>query len=87
MAARNRVGKGLSYRLARLHMLAELINWNRCLGSIKVKKFGLCFFIGGPLVGDNLSGTLNSAHIYSSSDEYGGIIIGLYSRFFFDQLV
>ncbi len=44
MGARNRVGIGLSYRLARLHVLAELINWNRCLGSIKVKKFGLCFF-------------------------------------------
>jgi hypothetical protein len=43
--ARNRVGIGLSYRLARLHVLADMINWNRCLGPIKVKKFGLCFFI------------------------------------------
>jgi hypothetical protein len=34
--ARNRVGIGLSYRPARLHRLAELIPWNRFLGSLKV---------------------------------------------------
>jgi hypothetical protein len=34
--ARNRVGIGLSNRTAMLHMLAELIHWNRFLGSIKV---------------------------------------------------
>ncbi len=33
---RNRVGIGLSYWLARLHRLAELIPWNRFLGSLKV---------------------------------------------------
>ncbi len=43
MGARNRVGRGLSYRLARLHVLADMSNWNRCLGSIKVLKFGLYF--------------------------------------------
>jgi hypothetical protein len=37
----NRVGIGLSYRPARLHKPAELIPWNRFLGSLKVKKFGL----------------------------------------------
>jgi hypothetical protein len=40
MGVRNRVGIGLSYRPARLHMLAELISWNQFLGSLKVKKFG-----------------------------------------------
>jgi len=34
IGARNRVGKGLSYRPARLHRLAELIPWNRFLGSL-----------------------------------------------------
>ncbi len=41
MGVRNRVGIGLSYRPARLHWLAELIPWNRFLGSLKVYKFGL----------------------------------------------
>jgi hypothetical protein len=36
MGARNRVGIGLSHRTARLHMLAELIPWNRFLKSLKV---------------------------------------------------
>ncbi len=34
--ARNREEIGLSYRPARLHRLAELIPWNRFLGSINV---------------------------------------------------
>jgi hypothetical protein len=36
--ARNRVEIGLSYRPARLHThsLAELVPWNRFLGSLKV---------------------------------------------------
>jgi hypothetical protein len=37
MGARNRVGIWLSYRPARLHRLAELIPWNRFLGSLKLK--------------------------------------------------
>jgi hypothetical protein len=41
MGARNRVGIGLWYRLARLHILAELVPWNRFLGSLKDLKFGL----------------------------------------------
>jgi hypothetical protein len=36
MGARHRVGIGLSYRPARLHRLAELMPWNRFLGSINV---------------------------------------------------
>jgi hypothetical protein len=36
IGARNRVGEGFSYRPARLHRLAELIPWNRFLGSLKV---------------------------------------------------
>jgi hypothetical protein len=36
IGARNRVGVGLSYRPARLQRLAELILWNRFLGSLKV---------------------------------------------------
>ncbi len=36
MEARNRTGTGLSYRPSRLHRLAELIPWNRFLGSLKV---------------------------------------------------
>ncbi len=36
MGARNRVGIGLPYRPARLHSLAELVPWNRFLGSLKV---------------------------------------------------
>ncbi len=36
MGARNRVGIGLSYRPAKLHRLAEILPWNRFLGSIKV---------------------------------------------------
>ncbi len=39
MGARNRVGIGLSYWPARLHRRAELIPWNRFLGS--GKKYGL----------------------------------------------
>ncbi len=35
------LGIGLSYRPARLQRLAQLVPWNRLLGSIKVKKFGL----------------------------------------------
>ncbi len=42
MGARNQVLIGLSCRPARLHRLAELIPWNRFLGSLKVLKFGLC---------------------------------------------
>jgi hypothetical protein len=34
--SRNRVGIGLSHRPARLHSLAELVPWNRFLGSLKV---------------------------------------------------
>ncbi len=40
MGARNRVGIGLSYRLARLHRLVVLIPWNRFLGSLKFKNTG-----------------------------------------------
>jgi hypothetical protein len=40
MGARNRVGIVLSYRPARLHRLAELIPWNRFLGSLTVKNWG-----------------------------------------------
>jgi hypothetical protein len=36
MGARNQVGKGFSYRPARLHRLAESILWNRFLGSVEV---------------------------------------------------
>jgi hypothetical protein len=36
MRARNRAGIGLSYWPVRLHSLAELVNWNRFLGSLKV---------------------------------------------------
>jgi hypothetical protein len=36
MGARNRVGIGLLYQPARLHRLAEMIPWNRFLGSLKV---------------------------------------------------
>jgi hypothetical protein len=41
MGGRNRVGIGFSYRPAGLHRLAEFIPWNRFLGSINVRKFGL----------------------------------------------
>ncbi len=40
MGARNRVGTGLSYRLAGLHRLTELISWNKFLGSKKVLHSG-----------------------------------------------
>jgi hypothetical protein len=36
IGARNQVGIGLSYRPARLRSLAELVPWNRFLGSLKV---------------------------------------------------
>jgi hypothetical protein len=36
MGARNRIGTGLSYWSARLQRLAELIPWNRFIGSLKV---------------------------------------------------
>jgi hypothetical protein len=35
IGVRNRVAIGLSYRPARLHSLAELVPWNRFLGSLK----------------------------------------------------
>ncbi len=38
MGAKNRVGKGLLYRTARRHSLAELVPWNRFLGSYKSLK-------------------------------------------------
>ncbi len=41
MGARNRGGRGLSYRPARLHRLAQFIPWNRFLGSRNVYKYGL----------------------------------------------
>jgi hypothetical protein len=44
MWARNRVGIGLSYRPARLHSLAELVPWNRFLGSLKLKNSGSGMF-------------------------------------------
>ncbi len=37
---RNRVVIGLSYQPARLNSLAELIHWNRLLGSLNVKNSG-----------------------------------------------
>jgi hypothetical protein len=43
LEARNRLGIGLSYRLARLHRLADSNPWNQYLGSsLKVKKFRFC---------------------------------------------
>jgi hypothetical protein len=36
MEAKNRIGKGFSYRPAWLHRLAESIPWNRFLGALKV---------------------------------------------------
>jgi hypothetical protein len=36
MGAKKRVGIGLSYRPTMLHRLAELLPWNRFLGSLKV---------------------------------------------------
>ncbi len=36
MGARNRGGRGLSYRPARLHRLAEFIPWNQCRGPINI---------------------------------------------------
>ncbi len=41
LGAGNLVDIWLSYRPARLHCLAELVPWNRFLGSLKVWKFGL----------------------------------------------
>jgi hypothetical protein len=41
MGARNRGGRGLSYRPARLYRLAEFMPWNQFLGSINVSKYGL----------------------------------------------
>jgi hypothetical protein len=43
---RNRIGIGLSYWFASIHRQAELIPWNQFLGSLKVKKFGLCLLCG-----------------------------------------
>ncbi len=40
MGAKNRAGRGLYYRPARLHRLAELIPWNRLQNSLIVYKFG-----------------------------------------------
>jgi hypothetical protein len=37
IGSRNRGGIGLSYRPARLHRLAELIPWNRFLGSLTIR--------------------------------------------------
>jgi len=42
MGARNREGIWLLYRPARLNRSAESVPWNLFLGSLKVKKFGLC---------------------------------------------
>jgi hypothetical protein len=36
LGARNRGGRGLSYRPARLHRLAEFIPWNRFRGPIHI---------------------------------------------------
>ncbi len=45
MGTGNRGGKGLSYRPARLHRLAEFIPWNRFLGSISFKNTGSVFLV------------------------------------------
>jgi hypothetical protein len=37
MGARDRVGKGLSYRPAGLQSLAELIHWNRFHKRLKIR--------------------------------------------------
>jgi hypothetical protein len=52
MGARNRVGRGLSYRPARLHRLAESISWNQFLGSRKVYKYQLnpTFSVSNPVL-------------------------------------
>jgi hypothetical protein len=47
MGARNQVGLVLSCRPGRPHRLAELIPWNRLLGSLKVKKFWLWYLSSG----------------------------------------
>ncbi len=48
MGARNRVGIGFfSYRPAWLHRLAELIPWNRFLGSLKTFKNSGSVFLPG----------------------------------------
>jgi hypothetical protein len=36
LGARNRLGIGLPYQPTRLHILAELVTWNRFLRSLKV---------------------------------------------------
>ncbi len=41
MGARNQAGRGLSYRPARLHRLAEFIPWDRFRGPIHVLKYRL----------------------------------------------
>ncbi len=42
MKAKNQVGIGLSYTGPPGYGVAELMPWNRFLGSLKVLKFGLC---------------------------------------------
>ncbi len=44
MGARNQVWIGLSYPLARIYRLAELIPWNRFHGSLKVLNSGSSAF-------------------------------------------
>jgi hypothetical protein len=47
MGARNRGGIGLSYRPARLHMLAEFIPWNQFRGPTNIYKYGLSTLLMG----------------------------------------
>ncbi len=86
MGAGNRVRIGLSYRPARLHRLAELIPWNRFLGSLNVYKY---------CIGSARQATLHSlaelvpsnrflgsfkVYKFGLTDEYIGIKAGRHTR-------
>jgi hypothetical protein len=73
MWARQRVGIGLSYRPARLQRLAELMPWNRFLGSIIVYKYGLRF-LGGTYPSAAMDHFSGVDPILASLDRRGAIV-------------
>jgi hypothetical protein len=73
MEARNRVGIGFSYQPARLHRLAELIPWNRFLGSLKFYNSGSeAVYVAGSNVEQSLVYPVNQALLNISTQYMPG---------------
>jgi hypothetical protein len=82
MVARNRVVISLSYRPARRHSLAELVPWNRFLGSLKVKKFGLSILYRGRAYRQLKYFVIHDRYTYSKNREKKDYLVVIQNEFF-----